>query len=252
VPARGAVTYDELVELAGRDENVLGLVLTGSRATGLGLVDGSDWDVRLVVRDGIRDDYRSRLATPHGPKVEVVVLGEADLELAGEIGTSSAWDRYSWVHARVVVDRGGWTAGLVDRKRTLKAEDAMALAAEHLDDYVNWLYRSLKNADVGLDEGARLDAAESTSSLLDFLFAVNGRVRPFNRQLRWELEVHPLPGKEWSSAALLPRIVEILDTASIEVQRKMFRDVESLARSHRLGDVVDSWEPDVVWLRGER
>lgn len=246
------MTYDDLVELAGRDENVLGLVLTGSRATGLGVVEGSDWDVRLVVRDDVRNEYRSRLATPHGSRVDVVVLGEAELERAGEIGTASAWDRYSWVHARVVVDAGGRVAELVDRKRTLAAEDATTLAAGHLDDYVNWLYRSLKNAAAGFDDGARLDAAESISSLLDFLFAVNKRVRPFNRQLRWELETHPLPGEKWSAGALLPRLGEILDTGSAGAQRSMFRDVESLALDNALGDVIAGWEPDVEWLRDRR
>ena len=246
------MTYEDLVEEARRDENVLGLVLTGSRASGVGVVDGSDWDVRLVVRDDMRDRYRGTFATPHGSKVEVVVLGETDLEQAGELGTATAWDRYSWVHALVVVDEAGRIAEIVERKRTLAAEDATALAAEHLDDYVNWLYRSLKCAGLGLTDGARLDAVESVSSLLDFLFAVHGRVRPFNKQLRWELEEQPLPGESWSAATLGPRIVEILDTGRVEAQRRMFRDVEPLARAHGLDGVLDAWEPDVEWLRGRR
>jgi hypothetical protein len=31
----------------------------------------------------------------------------------------------------------------------------------------------------------------------------------------------------------------------------MFKDVEALARSHGLYDVIDSWEPDVAGLRGD-
>lgn len=246
------MTYDELVDLARRDGDVVGLVLTGSRATGVGVADGSDWGVRLVVRDAVRDECRSRYETPHGSQVEIVILGESDLERAGELGTASAWDRYSWVYARVVVDVGGRIAELVDRKRALAAEEARALAASRLDDYVNWLYRSLKNAASGLDDGARLDAAESVSSLLGFLFAVHRRVRPFNRQLRWELEAHPLPGEKWSAAALLPRLGGILDAASVDAQRSMFRDVEALALENGLGDVIAGWEPDVEWLRGRR
>jgi hypothetical protein len=34
-------------------------------------------------------------------------------------------------------------------------------------------------------------------------------------------------------------------------QRRTFRDVEVLARRHGLGDVIDGWEPDVGWLRGD-
>jgi hypothetical protein len=249
--ARDTVIYEDLVETARRDENVLGLVLTGSRATGVGVAESSDWDVRLIVPDELRDRYRDLLATPHGAEVEVVVLGITDLERAGAVGTTTAWDRYSWVRAQVVVDdENGLVAEIVERKRALTAEEARTLAAEHLDDYVNWLYRSLKNDRSGLTEGARLDAAESVSSLLGFLFAVHGRVRPFNRQLRSELEAHPFPGKPWSAEALLPLITEILSTAAGDSQRAVFRDVEILSRAHGLGDVLDSWEPDLGWLRG--
>ena len=33
-------------------------------------------------------------------------------------------------------------------------------------------------------------------------------------------------------------------------QRRLFRHAERLARTRGLGDVVDSWEPDVPFLRG--
>lgn len=246
------MTYEELVDAARRDENILGLVLTGSRASGVGVTEGSDWDVRLIVRDDVLSTYRAEYGTPHGSAVEVVVLGETELERFGEVRSETAWDRYSWVRARVVVDETGRIARAVDRKRMLDVEEAAALAAEHLDDYVNWLYRSLTNARAGLAEGVRLDGAESISSLLDFLFAVHARVRPFNKQLRWELETHPLPGPEWTGEVLFPRILEIIGSGSVVAQRELFRDVESLARRHGLGHVVDAWEPDVEWLRGER
>jgi len=243
------VTYEDLVELARTDEAILGLVLTGSRATGLGVTDHSDWDVRLIMRDEDCEEYRSRLCTPHGSKVEVVVLSETELELAGELGTSSFWDRYSWVHAQVVVDRDA-VAEVVARKRALPADEARTLAAAALDDYVNWMFRSLKNDAAGIVEGARLDAAESVSSFLDFLFAAHDRVRPFNKQLRWELETNPLAEGTWSADSLLSRLVAIVDTASVGEQRRLFCAVESLARTRGLGDVIDGWEPDVAWLRG--
>jgi predicted nucleotidyltransferase len=244
------MTYEELVEIARRDDAIVGLVLTGSRGSGFGFTEESDWDVRLIVHDDVRDEYGARFAAPHGSRVEVVVLSEAELEDAGEIGTRSAWDRYSWVHADVVVDKGR-VEELVMRKSTLPPESARTLAAQHLDDYVNWYYRSAKNAGLGIVEGARLDAAESVSSLLDFLFAAHGRVRPFNKFLRSELETHPLPGATWTAAVMLPRLVEILDTGRAEAQQRMFRDVEALARAHGLGGVIDGWEPDVSWLRGQ-
>jgi predicted nucleotidyltransferase len=243
------VSYEELVELARRDDGILGLILTGSRGRGFAVTDESDWDVRLIVRDELRESYRATAATPHGSKVEVFVLSRSDLEEVGRLGSASAWDRYSYVEVPVVVDSADGSIGrLVAQLGTLDPGEARTLAAEKLDDYVNAYYRAAKNAGAGLADEARLDAAESIPLLLDFLFAVHGRVRPFNRFLVWELERQPLPGAAWESDALMSRL-ERVAAGDLAAQRQTFRDVESLARTQGLGDVLDGWEPDLAWLR---
>jgi hypothetical protein len=245
------MTYEELVEVARADEAVVGIVLTGSRGRGYGVTEDADWDVRLVVRDDAADDCRERYATRHGSRVEVVVLSLSEFEEAGEIGSPSAWDRYSYVHAEVVVDDpDGSVARLVRQKGTPPPEAARALAAERLDDYVNSLYRASKNERSGLVQEGLLDAAESIPPLLDFLFAVEGRVRPFNKFLRYELERRPLADSGLTADGLFERLAAIR-AGDPDEQRRMFRDVERLARRHGLGDVIDGWEPDVAWLRGE-
>jgi predicted nucleotidyltransferase len=243
------VTYDELVASAREDDGVLGLVLTGSRAHGMFVTDESDWDVRLVVRDDVLDEYRSRYATPHGSRVEVVVFTLGDLAEAGKPGTDMSWDRPSYLHAKIVLDRGG-VAEVVERMRSLPAEHARSVAGERLDDYVNSYFRSAKSHRLGLALEAQLDAAESIPRLLEFLFAVHGRVRPFNKHLRAELERRPLGGETWAAESLLQRLETIVATGALEEQQRLFRDVEALARAHDLSDVIDGWEPDVAWLRG--
>jgi hypothetical protein len=246
------MTYEELVAVARKDDCVLGLVLTGSRGQDMFVTDESDWDVRLVVREEVLDEYRSGFATPHGSRVEVVVLSLSEFERAGEPGTETAWDRPSYVHAQVVVDTsGGRVSELTERKRSLPAERARSVAAEQLDDYVNSYFRSAKNHRIGLTLEARLDAVESVPSLLDALFALHGRVRPFNKHLRWELEREPLSGEPWKAGTLLPRLETILATGDLGEQQRLFRDVEALARERGFGDVIDGWEPDVALLRGE-
>lgn len=49
---------------------------------------------------------------------------------------------------------------------------------------------------------------------------------------------------------LLPRLDRILGDSLVD-QQALFRDVERVARSAGLSDVIDAWEPDVAWLRGE-
>ena len=244
--------FADLVELARHDDGVVGLVLTGSRASGVGVTEASDWDVRLVVRDDVRAEYRDRFGTPHGSAVEVFVLTFDGLAAVGEIGSPTAWDRPSYVHAQVVVDMpDGRVAALVDTLRTLPPEAAHALAAERLDDYVNSYHRSAKSHRLGHEVEAHLDAAESIPPLLETLFALHGRVRPFNKLVRFELEQRPLDGEVWSVEALLTRLLRIVATGDLAEQQRLFRDVEELARAHGLGEVIDSWEPDVTRLRGE-
>ena len=88
--------------------------------------------------------------------------------------------------------------------------------------------------------GGRLHEAESMGHLLTCLFALEGRVRPFHDYLEWELEQYPLEG--WD---------DLLDLLEGD-QHELFRRVEAHVRAHGLGAVVDSWEPDVPFMRGER
>jgi predicted nucleotidyltransferase len=244
--------FADLVDLARRDDGIVGLVLTGSRASGFAVTEASDWDVRLIVRDGVLDEYRGRFGTPHGSPVEVFVLTFDKLAAVGEIGSRMAWDRPSYVHAQVVVDSpDGRVSALIDALRTLPPDVVHALAPERLDDYVNAYHRSAKSHRLGLEPEARLDAAESIPPLLDTLFALHGRVRPFNKHLRFELERRPLDGEPWTAATLVPRLESILATGDLGEQQRLFRDVEALARDHGLGEVIDGWEPDVARLRGE-
>jgi hypothetical protein len=110
-------SYERLVEAARADTRVVGLVLTGSRGRGPFARDESDWDVRLVTRD---DADASSYATPHGSRVEVAVLSLSEFVRTGEPGSPTEWDRYSYAHAQVVLDKlDGRIAELVASKGVL-------------------------------------------------------------------------------------------------------------------------------------
>ncbi len=239
--------YAELVERARADDDVLGLILTGSRGRSFRVRHDSDHDVRLVLRDDAHDTY----STPHGSPVEVAVSTRTEFERACLPGSKSEWDRYSYVRCKLVLDKlDGEIARLVDAKARLSEGEARALASTALDDYVNSYYRSARNYQNDLPFEARLDAAESVGPLLTTLFALRGRVRPFNKFLGWELQLEPLGGETWTVEALFPRLQRIVGPGDLDEQQALFRDVEQLARAEGHGDVIDGWEPDVAWLRG--
>jgi hypothetical protein len=245
-------TYPEFVEAARSDERVVGLVLTGSRGRDQFVRPDSDWDVRLVVRDESLAACEERFDTPHGSPVEVAVFTVSQFEqVVGELGSPNEWDRYSYVHADVVVDKlKGRIAELVAEKGILPPGAASELARAALDGYINAYYRSAKNARDGLDVESRLDAAESISPFLTALFAMYERVRPFNKFLRWELETFPLGDRLWTADGVLPRLEVIVSRGAASDQQSLFRDTEGFARARGLADVVDGWEPDLAFLRG--
>lgn len=245
-----AWTYEALLRAARDDPAVVGLVLTGSRGHGPTPGREADWDVRLVVRDEDQASRRERYATTHGSSVEVVVYDLTTFTTLGLPGGIAPWDRYSYVHVPAVIDKlDGGIAALLERKGRLDLDEARELAAEALDDYVNSMFRSRKNHRLGLGFEARLDATESIPPLLTFRFAVEHRVRPFNKFLSWELERWPLAGLAWERTTLMDRLGRLMDGGDPALQAEIFQDVEALARETGHGGVIDAWEPDVPGMR---
>jgi Nucleotidyltransferase domain len=232
------VSFDELLEIARAREEVVGLYVFGSRGRDFMVDERSDWDVCVVLADReARDAFAREFPYGHGARVEIVT---ATLE---EIRASrSEHGRYAAAHAQVVLDKtGGELTRAVAEQELLPDGSRDAVVREALDDYVNQTYRSLRY-------GTRLDAVEAIPPALRSIFALGARVRPYNKYLEWELRHHPLEG--WSADELLPLLERVL-TGEPEAQRELFRRIEEPARREGFGDVIDGWEPDVDWLRGE-
>lgn len=231
------MTFDELLARARADPRIVGLFLGGSRGKGANVRPDSDYDVRVVLATEDEEAFRD-YDTPRGVPVEVAVTTVEKLQNIQE------WDRYTLTHTKALIDKTGEIQQLLDQKGRLAEAEAGPRARGALDAYMNSLYRSLKRPGLA----ARIHAAESVGHLLTTLFALEGRVRPFHDYLAWELENHPLEG--WPADWLLGHIERVLDGGADE-QRALFREVEPHVRARGLGDLVDSWEPDVPFMRGE-
>lgn len=241
--------YARLLGEWERDENVVGVVLGGSRGKGAYVGADSDYDVYLIVRErGDVEPYHARYGAGHGSPVEVFVHSPEGFRRHAAPGSATAWNRSTFAHVEPVLDR---LDGEITRIVAAKSVVDPATAAEPLDGYVNAYYRSAKNLHRGLALESRLDAAESIPWFVEVLFAVHGRVRPYNKWLPWELREHPLGDSRWSADKLLPRLERIVSTGDLGEQQRLFRDAERLARERGLGDVVEGWQPDVAWLRGD-
>jgi len=240
-PGTIAAAYEAVRQRAEADPDVLGLVLMGSRGYGGYVREASDYDILVIVAQG-----PEAWKLEHGAAVETWAMTIEEFRSHALPGDRNAWNRPAFLGVTVLLDQlDGEIVRLVEEKRVLPAEEARAIAAYSLDGYINSLYRSLRNLEDGRDLEGRLDALESIGPLITAAFALEGRVRPFNKWLRHELAARPLPFVDVARVA-----DRLASDQGLETQRNVFRHVEFAARVAGHGAVVDSWEPDVDWLRG--
>ena len=242
--------FARVLVAAQADPRVVGLLLGGSRGKDASYVtEHSDYDAYVVVSDaGTLDEYAERFPTRHGDPVEVILVTLDSFRKHALPGSGSEWNAYTFAHVTPLLDK---LDGEISRLAEEKSRRDPASAADPLDGYVNMYYRAAKNHRDGLTLEAHFDAAESVPWFLDFLFPACGRVRPYNKWLRWELVNHPLPDP-WSAGETERRLQAILATGDLSEQQSLFRDVERFARELGFGDVINGWEPDIDWLRGSK
>jgi predicted nucleotidyltransferase len=243
-----------LAELTSReDPAIIGIILTGSAARGVA-TEHSDIDVIVV-----RDEAESAREVKRSSAVNEIPMTLAELETVKAIGSDGAWDRWSFAWAQVLLDSsGGRISDAVNRQATLSDQETreLLIGRSRLDEYINFTYRALKSHRDGRTEAARLDSAESIASMLDVVFALSGRVRPYNKYLAWELSEHPLLGANWQEGRLMRLVNGLLDGNEAAV-RELFLEIEQECdaydqRSGRsmMSVVIDAWGEELRLLRG--
>jgi len=244
--------FQSLLADAQEDPDVLGVFVFGSRSREGFVDERSDYDVGVVVadRDGALAGFDERWPYAHGAGVEIASSTLSELRKHGEYGSPTEWARYQYSHAALLIDKSGEVENVLRGKERVPEGVRAEVVEDALGGYVNSTYRSLRNRMIGVEQGARLDAAESLPHALTAIFAMEARVRPFNKYLEWELRLHPLVDRAWAADTLLPRLGAVL-AGEPDEQHALFRDVERVAREHQFGSAIDEWKPDLEWLRGE-
>lgn len=240
--SRAAV--EALNELCERDDpSILGLVLSGSAARGMA-TEHSDVDVFVVRAESTSCETRRSAAIDEIPDSLV------DLEDVSPYGSAGWWGRWSYAYAEVLRDdTDGRITAAVRRLPAVDDAEQRGILVNHdrLDGWVNFAYRSLKSDRDGRPLESRLDAIESVPWLMDVVFTLAGRVRPYNKYLPWELREHPLPVAEWSAEAFLPEIERIVAGDPGALRRTFAvvdREVRAWDDAHDTtvcGDIMDSW-----------
>lgn len=227
-------------------EEFLGMLLTGSAGRGMA-THHSDIDVMVVLGDAAGAGER----TSHSPRIDEIPVPWSELVTLEPYGTEGWFGRWAFAWTPVLIDK---TVGEIPRLAAVQARvdahEAEAILFDHdrLDGWINYAYRALKSDRDGRPAESRLDAAESLPWLLDVVFTLAGRVRPYNKYLAWELAHHPLHG--WEDVDLLHlahRTIAgdpaALRTAHTHVRGLCARDDRLRERTHA---TFTSWGTDLA------
>ena len=248
-PDRSAKIFNRILEQARTDPNILGFILTGSRGKGI-ITEHSDYDFILLVREEVAEEYKRRPWTEGDPQIEGGVTTLEEFRRQNAWGSDTAWDRYTFTHLKPQVDKTGELAELLREKGSLPDSARRKFVGGHLDGYVNQVYRSMKCFRDGQVTAARIEAADSVRPMLDVLFGLHGRLRPFPKYMEWELKTFPLEKLRLAPEDLLRSLLQILETGAIPVQQRLLMEVERLARGDGYGSVLDGWEWKLEWMKG--
>lgn len=226
-----AAAWSELVAAADADPAVVGLVLSGGRGKAVS-THRSGWDGLLVVADG--DVSRWRAALPEG--LDVSVVGASEWTTYAEPGTPFGWRAYDLAHLTPAVDHGGFATAL-ERKGRRRPELAVGVASAAVGATLNHLYRAAKSCRDGDLTAARLDLAEMVAAFLEAVFALEGRYRPYNVLLAWELAQHPLRSVPSGVLGDLRRMLE----GDLEAAWRVEAVLAAACRDAAVTDEVDAW-----------
>ena len=170
----------DLVEEARRDDDIVGVLLTGSLARGDAL-PGTDVDLRYILTAGSNRPFRSELRD--GVLVE---QGYADVASAEAKLTTHPMNGYAYLDGRILHDPQGALAGL--KRQAEQRFEAYQVSDAERSTIAFLLQCSRDKIAVAMSGGDLLKAAfvagTSSWSIMEGLWAANNRPLPPNSSIR--------------------------------------------------------------------
>lgn len=237
---------ERVVAEARGDAACAGLLLTGSRAVGIGDLE-SDYDVSWVLFDEAHmvlvhrgRPLRERRRTADGNSLDIVITSAGELE---RLPAAPSWRVAGYASARVLLDKTGRISAAIDAIRLMPEEKARADAAAWFDAYLNSFYRSMKAWRRADQLGAQLHAADSAMHLVRMLFALERRWPPYHDRLRHELDT--LRAENRPPGNLDEELLELVSDGGPQLQQSLAVDVIALMRARGFGHVLDGWGGEI-------
>ena len=74
------------------------------------------------------------------------------------------------------------------------------------------------------------------------LYALEERIKPYNKYFKWELENYPLKNFPWKIDEFILGYEKILETGDIKTQKEIYKTVKRLFREKGYKKIFDNWK----------
>ncbi len=236
--------YQLVLEESKTNKDILGLFFGGSRGkSNEFLTKDSDIDIYVVLSDTAPNELLEKLMSYRANEFfEIRVWKLSEFVHYADWGSDKSWNRYNFSHNKAIIDKTGEIQKLIDEKGILPEAVKKKVVEDSLDEYFNQVYRSAKYWRDGINFSAYIDATESLPPLMTALYALEGRLRPYNKYFVWELKNYPLNLLPWPVDEFITDYKHILETGDINTQKKIFTEVKKLFIKHGYKDSIDGWK----------
>lgn len=232
--------FEKMIREIKQDENVLAFWLDGSRGKGIVITKNSDYDGVMVVKDDALKKYKKKYAGKKN-NLDIRVRTLAEMEEHAKPGTEMAWDRYNFVRLKVMFDRTGKMQKILDKKPKMSNKEQKMVIERALDDFLNQLYRAEKDKRDGNILAAKMDALEAIPFFIEAIFALEGKVRPYNKYLAFELDNYPLKKFPWKKGELVKIFLDIIENGRLDLVYKLLLTIRPIFKKHGFKKVFDGW-----------
>jgi len=234
--------YQQLLKIAGEDSGVVAFILAGGRGKGI-TTEHSDYNIFIVTEDAIVDGAKVKYQPFSGPAIDIIVIGRRAFSVYGVWGSDTMWARYNFAHVKALIDKDGETQKWLNTQELIPISSAEEAAKDALDNYLNYTHRSLKNFRDARGTAAHLAACDAIPYLITYIFAAEGRIRPYNEYIEWELNNHPLSGFPLKAEELNKKIGEVLGNGNQATQKELLELVRGIAgKSEKGAQVLSAWK----------
>ena len=237
----------ELIATANSDLNILGLFTTGSFGKKM-ITDKSDYDVTIIVRDEVKNEYETKYKGFGGILCDLSIKTMGELKETANWGGPMAWDRYNYTYLKAEIDKTGEIQKIIDEKGRIPLDKREEFVSASLDGFINQVYRSVKCFRDGNKIASHLEAADGLPSLLNAIFGLEGRIKPFYKYLDWELTNHPLKKLPWPKDEFIALLLKIIQTGDLTTQQTILKTLEKNYRKEGFDLLFDSWEEMLPWM----